>query len=79
MQFQADVIGKPVLRPAIRETTALGAATLAGLAVDFWQSKEELAAARQVEWEFTPAISEERRDALLRGWHNAVRMAMAHE
>ena len=79
MQFQADVIGKPVLRPAIRETTALGAATLAGLAVDFWQSKDELDAARQVEREFEPAIAADRREELLRGWHGAVRMAMAHE
>ena len=79
MQFQADVIGKSVLRPAIRETTALGAATLAGLAINFWQSKEELAAASRLEREFVPAISDEKREALLRGWHGAVRMAMGHE
>ena len=78
MQFQADVIGKPVLRPAVRETTALGAAYLAGLAVGFWPSREALTANRQPEEVFEPSVSEEKRTALLDGWHEAVRMAMAH-
>ena len=78
MQFQADVIGKPVLRPVIRETTALGAAYLAGLAAGFWKSKDELTAARRPDMEFLPAIGEEKREALLAGWHEAVAMAMAH-
>ena len=79
MQFQADVIGKPVLRPAVRETTALGAAYLAGLAVGFWPSREALTANRQPEEIFEPAVSEEKRTALLDGWHEAVGMAMAHK
>ena len=78
MQFQADVIGKPVLRPVLRETTALGAAYLAGLAVGFWPSREALAADRQPEEVFEPSIPEEKRAALLDGWHEAVRMTMAH-
>ena len=78
MQFQADVIGKPVLRPVIRETTALGAAYLAGLAVGFWKSKDELASARRLEKEFVPAIPPEKREALLAGWHEAVHMATSH-
>ncbi len=78
MQFQADVIGKPVLRPAVRETTALGAAYLAGLAVGFWPSREALTANRQPEEVFEPSVSEEKRTTLLDGWHEAVGMAMAH-
>ena len=79
MQFQADVIGRPVLRPAVRETTALGAAYLAGLAVGFWPSREALTADRQPEEVFEPSIPEEKRTALLDGWHEAVGMAMAHK
>jgi glycerol kinase len=56
MQFQADVLQVPVVRPRVIETTALGAAYLAGLAVGFWKSKEEVAAAWQVERRFTPAM-----------------------
>ena len=78
MQFQANVIGKPVLRPTVRETTALGAAYLAGLAVGFWPSREALTANRQPEEVFEPSVSEEKRTALLDGWHEAVGMAMAH-
>ena len=79
MQFQADVIGRPVLRPAVRETTALGAADLAGLAVGFWPSREALTANRQSEEVFEPSIPAEKRTALLNGWHEAVGMAMAHK
>ncbi len=78
MQFQADIIGRPVQRPFIRETTALGAAYLAGLAVGFWSSKDELASTAKTADEFIPGIGEEKRTALLDGWHRAVRMAMAH-
>ncbi len=56
MQFQADVLQVPVVRPKVIETTALGAAYLAGLAVGFWKSKEEVAAAWQAERRFTPAM-----------------------
>ncbi len=79
MQFQADIIGKPVLRPAVRETTALGAAYLAGLAVGFWQSREELKAKRCHEESFEPSITAEAREKMLDGWHTAVGMAMGHK
>ena len=72
MQFQSDIIAKPVLRPVIRETTALGAAYLAGLASGFWHSKEELASAWQCDRKFIPDMEEEKRTSLLDGWHTAV-------
>ena len=72
MQFQADILNKPVHRPAIRETTALGAAYLAGLAVGLWQDKEEIRAMRSLSQQYQPQMEEERRQRLLRGWHKAV-------
>jgi len=72
MQFQADLLGVPVVRPAIIETTALGAAYLAGLAVGFWKDTAELAALWQSERVFEPQWSEERRSALLDQWRRAV-------
>ena len=76
MQFQADVIGAPVLRPVVRETTAMGAAYLAGLAVGFWKSKDELRSTWRLEWKFEPEATEEKRKMLLDGWHTAVKQAM---
>jgi len=75
MQFQADLLGVPVVRPKVTETTALGAAYLAGLAVGFWQSQEEIAALWQVDRRFAPAMGAERRDSLYRGWQRAVERA----
>ena len=72
MQFQADILNKPVCRPAIRETTALGAAYLAGLAVGVWSGLEELRALRPAEQRYEPDMDEERREKLVRGWHKAV-------
>lgn len=72
MRFQADVIGAPVLRPACVETTALGAAYLAGLAVGFWNGKDEIEKNRQNERVFEPEMSETRRQELLSGWKKAV-------
>ena len=72
MQFQADVLGVPVDRPAERESTALGAAFLAGLAVGFWQSQEEIEEMRQVDKIFEPKMILEERDKLYRGWLRAV-------
>ncbi|GAL26629.1 glycerol kinase [Vibrio variabilis] len=72
MQFQADVMGSKVLRPTVRESTALGAAMLAGLAVGYWQSQEELAEKKQVERTFSPQIDREKRDQLYAGWLDAV-------
>ena len=77
MQFQSDIIGAPVERPACVETTAMGAACLAGLAVGFWQNKEEIKAYRSVEREFTPAMSEEQRQNELKGWSKAVKAVLS--
>lgn len=77
MQFQSDVLGVPVDRPVINETTALGAAYLAGLAVGYWKDTEEIAAQWNLERCFEPAMSEEERNALYEGWKKAVKAAMA--
>jgi glycerol kinase len=76
MQFQADLLGVPVLRPRITETTALGAAYLAGLAVGLWRSPAELAAHWQLERRFEPGMAADQRAGLLDGWHRAVRHAI---
>jgi glycerol kinase len=75
MQFQADVLGVPVVRPAVTETTALGAAYLAGLAVDFWSSIDELGEHWQVEKRFEPAMPRAQADALRSRWREAVSRA----
>ena len=72
MQFQADIIGQAVVRPAVAETTALGAALLAGLAVGFWSSKQEIADAWRAGRQFQPLMTEEERLELYRGWQKAV-------
>ncbi|TFW06223.1 glycerol kinase GlpK [Oxalobacteraceae bacterium OM1] len=77
MQFQADVLGVPVVRPVVTETTALGAAYLAGLGVGFWKSKEEIAAQWQIERRFEPAMSNDERAARLADWRRAVERARA--
>lgn len=77
MQFQSDLLGVPVERPVIGESTALGAAFLAGLAVGFWKDREELATLRQVDRLFQPNMADERKAELYDGWKRAVRAAMA--
>ena len=77
MQFQADILGVPVQRPAVTETTALGAAYLAGLATGFWTSQDEIAKQWQLEREFEPAMSADQRDSLYAGWQRAVERARA--
>ena len=72
MQFQADILGTPIRRPAIRETTALGAAYLAGLAVGFWGSLDEVRALHHLDQQYEPAMDDAKRQQLLRGWHKAV-------
>jgi glycerol kinase len=72
MQFQADLLGIPVVRPQVVETTALGAAYLAGLAVGVWRDLDELAAQWQVQRRFEPKMARERADALMAGWERAV-------
>ena len=75
MQFQADLLGVPVVRPKVTETTALGAAYLAGLAVGFWDTREEIAAQWECERRFQPQMSAERREELLAHWARAVERA----
>ena len=72
MQFQSDILNKPVRRPAIRETTALGAAYLAGLAVGLWKDLQEIQALRSLDQQYRPQMEEATRQRLLRGWHKAV-------
>ncbi len=75
MQTQADLINSPVERPSCIETTAMGAAYLAGLAVGYWKSKEDVVKNWSIDRVFEPQISEEERDKKLRGWKKAVRYA----
>lgn len=75
MQFQADVLGVPVMRPKIVETTARGSAFLAGLATGFWKSKSELVNAFELERKFEPAIAKADADKLYKGWQKAVEKA----
>jgi len=79
MQFQADVLGVDVLRPVVAETTALGAAYLAGLAVGVWQDPSEIAAQWTLDRRFVPQIPAERRETLYRRWQQAVRRALGWE
>ena len=72
MQFQSDILGVPVARPQIAETTALGAAYLAGLAVSYWKDKTEIAAKWKVDKEFSPNMEESLREDLYKGWKRAV-------
>jgi glycerol kinase len=75
MQFQADVLGVPVVRPRVTETTALGAAYLAGLAVGFWKDGQEIAAQWQIDRRFEPRMDAGRSKALMAGWHKALERA----
>jgi glycerol kinase len=72
MQFQADILGVPVLRPVVTETTALGAAYLAGLAVGFWKSTEEIASKWRIDRRFEPTMPDPEREQRLAEWHRAV-------
>lgn len=77
MQFQSDILQVPVIRPDVYETTALGAAYLAGLAVGYWDSVEELQKQWQLNAAFTPTRSAEEVTALRKGWHRAVKASIA--
>ena len=72
MQFQSDVLNRSVCRPVIRETTALGAAYLAGLGVGLWQNRDEIKTLWQRDTVFTPAMEDTKRQELLDKWHKAV-------
>ncbi len=77
MQFQANILGTPVQRPRITETTALGAALLCGLTAGLWKSREELSHTWQLDREFLPQISADQRQSLYLGWQHAVRQCTA--
>ena len=79
MQYQADLLGVAVERPVITETTALGAAFLAGLATGVWESEEEVASLWRLERRFEPLMAEEQRQELLDNWHRAVERSRAWE
>ena len=73
MQVQADIINAPVNRPSFVETTAMGAAYLAGLASGYWKSKEEIANNRSTDKIFLPSVCEELRLSRIKGWNKAVK------
>ena len=75
-QFQADILGLPVRRPSMVETTALGAAGLAGISAGVWRNAAEFLAARDEPACFEPAMSEEQRGELIAGWHRAINAAV---
>ncbi len=77
MQFQADILGIPVERPKILETTALGAAGMAGIAVGFWKNKEEFNKLRRIDKVFRPKMSKEAADKLYERWLEAVKRSRA--
>ena len=76
MQFQADVLGVPVVRPPVVETTALGAAYAAGLAVGVWKDLEEIRGMRTAAETFRPAMPEEERVKNWKGWNKAVERSL---
>src|SRR5207249_10521374 len=71
MQFQADVLGVPVVRPKVLETTALGAAYLAGLAVGYWRDANDIAANWRIDRRFEPSMSRDEAATLMAGWQKA--------
>jgi glycerol kinase len=79
MQFQADILGVPVDRPQVTETTALGAAYLAGLAVGVWNNKEDLVQNWKLDTRFEPQMADEQSAKLYKGWQKAVKRSMDWE
>lgn len=77
MDFQSAILNVPVERPIVNETTALGAAYLSGLAVGFWNNREEISKQWAVDRKFTPKMTDETRNNLYSGWKRAVNAAMA--
>jgi glycerol kinase len=77
MQFQSDLLQTKVVRPKITETTALGAAYLAGLAVKYWSDINEIKHQWQIDRTFSPQIKPEETVSLVKGWHRAVKAAKA--
>ena len=79
LQFQADILGIPVVRPEVTETTALGAAYLAGLAVGYWADQQDVVRNWALDREFTPAMAEPERERLYARWKKAVARSLAWE
>jgi len=79
LQFQADMLGVNVRRPVVAETTALGAAYLAGLAVGYWKDTQDIADNWILDREFVPSMETGRREALFRGWQKAVARSLDWE
>ncbi|MBU4511402.1 glycerol kinase, partial [bacterium] len=79
MQFQSDILGVPVVRPQVAETTALGAAYLSGLAVGYWKDKTEIASKWKVDKEFSPNMDEKTKEKLYKGWKKAVSRSLNWE
>lgn len=79
MQFQSDILQKKVVRPKVIETTGLGAAYLAGLATGYWKDKEEIKKNMSIEKTFAPAMEEEKVKEKIKGWHKAVKCAIAYK
>ena len=79
MQFQSDILGVPVVRPNVAETTALGAAYLSGLAVGYWKDKEEIAQKWKVDKEFSSNMDEKTKETLYKGWKKAVSRSLNWE
>jgi glycerol kinase len=77
MQFQSDILNTKVVRPKITETTALGAAYLAGLAVGYWKNIEEIQKQWQIDKEFSPSMDDKKRNDLINGWQRAVKATIA--
>ena len=77
MQFQSDILNCKVVRPRITETTALGAAYLAGLAVGYWKNTDDIQQQWQIDKSFTPSMNADQRNELLRGWQRAVKASIA--
>jgi glycerol kinase len=77
MQFQSDILNCKVVRPKITETTALGAAYLAGLAVGYWKNIDDIQHQWQVDKSFSPSLNEEKRKDLLKGWQRAVKASIS--
>jgi glycerol kinase len=77
MQFQSDILDVNVVRPEIIETTALGAAYLAGLAVGFWRSPEDIRSYWVADKTYSPVMEQAERDRLVKGWNRAVKAAIA--
>jgi glycerol kinase len=77
MQFQSDILNCKVVRPKITETTALGAAYLAGLAVGYWKNVDDIQDQWQVDRSFSPSMNEEKRKGLVKGWQRAVKASVA--